>query len=278
MNISAASLANASTLFSSCQVNGGAMKQVSEKKVRSEMTGEERLIDNFKEEHSPAKEKANQIYYKFIGGKELSTDELSFLAKNEPELYKEVREVMLERQAMEMRLKTAKTKMEVASVHMNEISKIKDGMGNGEKATKKMARVTQTDSAFQEFTASVEYRELEDVKTQTEDQCKKLQELKQEMEDWTEQEGKSENVPFEETDNTGENQEGTIENTGGDDVDGKKQEHILMSGKKRKKQPQEDLFAAVQVDAGDIRKKMRELYHGLGGVESSKKKEFDVSL
>lgn len=146
----------------------------------SEQTQEQVLIDNFKEEHSPENRKISQIYYKFVGGKKLTAEELNYLAEYSPELYKQVREIMMERQALEMRMKMAKTKLEVQEAAMDTLNYAKKTGESKEQeeagATKAMARSNQLFNAYREFTASPEYKEKEDTKTQTEEMRDKLEE------------------------------------------------------------------------------------------------------
>lgn len=132
-------------------------------------------IDQFKESNSPENDKVSQIYGKFRAGKELD-----YLARYSPEIYQEVKEIMMERKALEMRMKLAKTKLEVNAAITNETVNIKNTMGTGEQAKKNamktMARVNQTNDAAIRFKASAEYREKDDEKTQAEDTQARLEE------------------------------------------------------------------------------------------------------
>ncbi|MBQ8592650.1 MAG: hypothetical protein IJ485_07885 [Lachnospiraceae bacterium] len=151
-------------------------------KVQAQDSYEQTLIDNFKEENSSVNRRVNQIYYKFLGGKELSAAELDFLAEHNPELYKEVQEVMMERKALEMRMKLAKTKMEVQAIATNAMMNIKATKGSGEQekaqAPKTMARVNHMSDAYNEYTATLEYKHKEDA----EDQAKELREKMRDLE------------------------------------------------------------------------------------------------
>lgn len=155
--------------------------------VSAEQSYEQALIEDFKEQHSPENNRLQEIYNKFKAGKELTVEELEYLAKHSPEMYKEVKEIMMEREAMELQMKMAKTKQEVADICMNELTNIKDTMGSGEMAEKQamktMARTNQIANAHIEFTASIEYREKEDEKTQAEDRREKLEESQEQLEE-----------------------------------------------------------------------------------------------
>lgn len=137
-------------------------------------------IEQFKETNSPENDKISQIYGKFRAGKELSGEELDYLARYSPELYQEVKEVIMERKALEMRMKMAKTKLEVNAAITNSAANIKKTMGTGEQAKrqamKTMARVNQTNDAGIKFKASVEYKEKDDEKTRAEDVRAELEE------------------------------------------------------------------------------------------------------
>ncbi|MBO5458692.1 MAG: hypothetical protein J5981_00390 [Lachnospira sp.] len=146
---------------------------------------EQTLIDDFKEQNSPENNKINQIYGKFLGGKELSPDELQYLAKHSPQLYKEVCGIMQERRALEQRMKQAETKEQVTEAGLNAVAGVKSTMGTGEQAKlqarKTMARANQLSSAYVRYTASIDYKNKEDAKTQAEDMRAKLDELEAEL-------------------------------------------------------------------------------------------------
>ncbi|MCI8668044.1 MAG: hypothetical protein HFI34_00765 [Lachnospiraceae bacterium] len=152
-----------------------------------EQSYEQAMIENFKEQHSPENKRLQEICSKFRAGKELTAEELEYLAKHSPEMYKEVKEIMMEREAMELQMKLAKTKQEVEAVCMNKMTNIKDTMGTGETAEKKamktMAYTNQIAAAHIEFTASIEYREKEDEETQAEDRRESLEKSQKQLEE-----------------------------------------------------------------------------------------------
>lgn len=155
------------------------------KKEPEKLSGEELMIRQFKEENSREKNRIKEIYAKFRAGKKLSPEEMDYIAKEAPELYRQVKEILMERQAMEAQMEMAESKEEVAQVHANQMSKIQATMGTGEEAEqnaeKNMARVNHMQAAFQEFTASVEYKEKEDMKSRTEEKRDLLEELEQQQ-------------------------------------------------------------------------------------------------
>lgn len=155
--------------------------------VNAEQSYEQAMIEDFKEQNSPENKRLQEIYNKFRAGKELTVEELEYLAKHNPQMYKEIKEIMMEREAMELQMKLAKTKQEVAAVCMNKLTNIKETMGTGETAEKQamktMARTNQIAAAHIEFTASIEYREKEDEKTQAEDRREELEESQEQLEE-----------------------------------------------------------------------------------------------
>lgn len=148
---------------------------------------EKQLIDNFKEQNSPKNTRINQIYGKFKAGCELTGEELAFLAKESPEMYKKVCEVMQERRALEARMQHAKTKQEVSLVNVNAAMTVKSNMGTGEQAEANaeinMARTNQFAQAYAKYTATLEYKNKEDYKSEAEEMHRKLEALADEREE-----------------------------------------------------------------------------------------------
>lgn len=183
ITISAAFLSEMGTDF---KVIGTASREHTEKKG-IEQSYEQRLIDDFKEQNSPENKKIQQICGKFRAGQELTADELQYLANHSPEQYREVCEIMQERKAMELRMKQAKTKQQVTAVCMDELAAVKEKMGTGtqakSQALKTMARTNQISHAYIKYTASAEYKNKEDAKTQAEDMRAKLDQLEDMIEE-----------------------------------------------------------------------------------------------
>ncbi len=59
--------------------------------MNAEQSYEQAMIEDFKEQHSPENKRLQEIYNKFRAGKELTAEELEYLAKHNPEMYKEVK-------------------------------------------------------------------------------------------------------------------------------------------------------------------------------------------
>lgn len=182
VSIAASSLTEAGTKL---KVIGGVKLNENKEDTGIVESYEQSLIDDFKEQNSPKNNKINQIYGKFLAGKELSQGELEYLAKNSPEMYKEVCKIMLERKAMEQRMKRAETKQEVSMISVNAVANVKKTMGTGEQAksqaTATMARSNQFSNAYVKYTATPDYKHKEDAKTQAEDMRAKLEQIEAEM-------------------------------------------------------------------------------------------------
>lgn len=182
ISVSASSFAKTENDF---KVIGGVRPKEHKEDKSIAQSYEQTLIDDFKEQNSPENNKINQIYGKFLGGKELSPDELQYLAKHSPQLYKEVCGIMQERRALEQRMKQAETKEQVTEASLNAVAGVKSTMGTGEQAKlqarKTMARANQLSSAYVRYTASIDYKNKEDAKTQAEDMRAKLDELEAEL-------------------------------------------------------------------------------------------------
>ena len=84
------------------------------------ISAEQLQINQFREQNSPQKNRAKQIFYKFRAGQKLTAEELDFIAKEEPGTYRQIRQIMQERQMMEAQMEAAETKEEVAAIRLNE--------------------------------------------------------------------------------------------------------------------------------------------------------------
>ena len=140
----------------------------------------QQLIDDFKaNEASPAEKKVKEIFNKFKAGKKLTAAELSYLAKNNPELYKKVREIIQEREAMERKMQMAETKLETAQASVDAMTQAKEVAAKSaasEDPEITMARSNQLASAKMEYMATLEYKQKPDTRSQTEDQIRALKE------------------------------------------------------------------------------------------------------
>lgn len=70
-------------------------------KKAEKKTGEELMIQQFKEQNSKKNNRTAELWGKFKAGSKLSPEELEYLAKEAPELYRKIREILMERQALE---------------------------------------------------------------------------------------------------------------------------------------------------------------------------------
>lgn len=257
-----------------------------QKKEEEQKTLQQQMIEQFREKNSPENKRITEIYNKFRAGNELTAEELEYLAKNSPEMYKQVKQILLERQALERQMEQAETKEEVAEIHMNELNKIQATMGKGEEAAAQaettMARVNQMRDAYVEYTATLEYKEKEDAGSRAEDQreqrelIRQMEEeqraelaesreelLAQQMED-----SKSEEMGGLATGGTEEN--AVAEDFGKDDLQALKDAAELLKSqqreekvRKRRHSKQQPLSAAQTMTAAEydnLRLKVRDLY------------------
>ncbi len=166
MNVSGAGLSNAYPVLTSGKVSISGSKIPEKEEKNKEKNKEDIWIEQFKEENNPVSKKVDQIMGKFMAGNDLSSAELDFLAKNAPDCYQTVQEVLAERQQLEMKLEAAETKLEVLQVYTEALTMVKETKGTGEvekqNALKTLMRVNQLGDSFGEFVASPEYAELPD--------------------------------------------------------------------------------------------------------------------
>ncbi|MGN0431160.1 MAG: hypothetical protein ACI4EQ_02275 [Lachnospiraceae bacterium] len=96
----------------------------SEKKPLSEMTDEERMLANFKEQAEQEREstKYADIYNKLKSGGKLTSEEIAYLEEHDPEALQRYKADQAEKAAYERALKNCKTKDEVERVKMNKLS------------------------------------------------------------------------------------------------------------------------------------------------------------
>lgn len=143
-------------------------------KKKEDLTPEERMLEQFKEQAAQNKEAevANGIANKVMSGKKLSMEEIEYLQKKNPQLLKEYRDMQEEMKAYERQLRNCKTKEEVERVRVNKVNgylaQAKSISHNAviPKAEKKamleqiMARLTNMEKVHVKFVKSVEYKEL----------------------------------------------------------------------------------------------------------------------
>lgn len=143
-------------------------------KKQEDMTPEQRMLEQFKEQAAQNKEAeyTSGIANKVMSGEKLSMDEIEYLQKKNPELLKKYREMQEEMKAYESQLRNCKTKEEVERVRVNKINgylaQAKSVSNNpvipkGEKMAmlqEIMARLTNIEKVHMKFVKSVEYKEL----------------------------------------------------------------------------------------------------------------------
>lgn len=266
-------------------------KETSKKTDAKLILAEQLQINQFREQNSPQKNRAKQIFYKFRAGQKLTAEELDFIAKEEPNTYRQIRQIMQERQMMEAQMEAAETKEEVAAIRLNEMTKIQATMGEGEQAAAQaettMARVNQMDSAYKEYTATVEYKDKEDAKSRAEEKREILEELKRQQETYSDkikekaEETDQTDTP-EESDSAAEEIEKTAENANKileeayDLEDDKKVKSKKKTKRKTKRTDQQPMNTSVDYQA--LRQKVRGMYHTEKGSSAGNGKEVDLSL
>ena len=200
----------------------------------------------------------------------MTAEELDFIAKEEPGTYRQIRQIMQERQMMEAQMEAAETKEEVAAIRLNEMTKIQATMGEGEQAAAQaettMARVNQMDSAYKEYTATVEYKDKEDAKSRAEEKREILEELKRQQES---------DSAAEEIEKTAENANKILEEAY-DLEDDKKVKSKKKTKRKTKRTDQQPMNTSVDYQA--LRQKVRGMYHTEKGSSAGNGKEVDLSL
>lgn len=152
-----------------------------EKKVNNDwrkdstLTGEQKMICQFQEDLANMREgnKTEEIASKVYGGQRLTTEELEYLQKECPELYRDYVEIRNERESYERKLKKCETKEEVDRLKTDQMSQYaataKKTFNNpniplGEKyriARKLLAKITGVIEVEAEFKASKQYKDLE---------------------------------------------------------------------------------------------------------------------
>lgn len=172
MNVKATGMASSymQSPFDGVSIYTGGKKTETKKVQKAASSPEEAFanhtIEKFQEENDPQAKRLERILSKFRGGKELSPSELEYLAKHAPEAYKEVCEVLKEREQLERELEMAESTMEVMQAYNNALTMVSETSGTGEQAKqqafKTMARTNNLADVYRGFVATPEYRALED--------------------------------------------------------------------------------------------------------------------
>jgi len=105
-----------------------------------------------------------EIQRKIRTGEKLTADEMQYLRIHNPQLYAMMARVQAQREALEARLKSCKSKQEAQEVYMEEVAHISDDDPAAE------ALHAAFNNAWQEFAGSEEYQELPDTKEEAQDE------------------------------------------------------------------------------------------------------------
>lgn len=171
------------------------------------LTGDEKMLCQFKEDIANMREgnKTEEIASKVYSGQRLSSEELDYLQKNCPELYRDYKEIQNEREAYESKLKQCETKEEVERLKTNQMNSYaataKKTFNNphiplGEKyriARKLLGKITGIVEEEAEFKASLKYKKLEsehDIRRRESAEAEATEELAKEL-------GEDEKIPEE---------------------------------------------------------------------------------
>lgn len=145
-------------------------------KKQEELTAEERQIQHYQEQLEKMREgnKSSDIYAKIKSGAELTSEEIDYLKKNNPDALKEYEDIKREKEAYKKQLKNCRTKEDVEELRVQKmnsfISEARRISSNpyipeGKKSQlmdKIMARVLNIQDAHMEFTKTIMYISLPD--------------------------------------------------------------------------------------------------------------------
>lgn len=104
-----------------------------------------------------------EIQRKIRTGEKLTADEMQYLRIHNPQMYAMMARVQSQREALEARLRSCKSKQEAQEVYMEEVSRISDEDPAAE------ALHAAYNNAWQEFAGSEEYQELPDTKEEAQE-------------------------------------------------------------------------------------------------------------
>lgn len=99
-------------------------KKISGKIFQKEMTPEEKQLKQYQEDLAKMREsnQLSSIAAKLKSGQELSYEEIDYLQKNNPELYREYQEIKSEKAAYKRQLRECKTKEDVERLKINKMN------------------------------------------------------------------------------------------------------------------------------------------------------------
>lgn len=143
-------------------------------KKRSEMTQEERMLQNFREQAEDIRtgNKYAEISAKIQSGQTLTAEEVTYLKENYPQTLKEYEEIKKEKEAYERQLKNCRTREEVEKVKVQKLGGLmaeakqisnNPNIPKDKKCAllgKILAKVINVSEAHYEFTKSLRYQSL----------------------------------------------------------------------------------------------------------------------
>ncbi len=93
---------------------------------QKDLSPEQKMVNQFQEDMQKMRENNEMaaISSKLKSGNALTPEEIEYLQKNAPELYREYREIQAEKEAYEKQLKNCKTKEEVDTLKVNKMNSI----------------------------------------------------------------------------------------------------------------------------------------------------------
>lgn len=173
--------------------NGGLLRpdaaKMEERRVKAKMEKnpyQQAVFENNAERDG----RTERIMAKFYGGKKLSSDDLSYLAKHAPDCYKKISEIMQQREELERQMEQAESTLDVAMVYANTLAsaqKLTEGEQARENPWTIMGMVGQFNNAYGEFTSSPEYREKETEETKAEEIRASAEEYGEQLEEAADQ-------------------------------------------------------------------------------------------
>lgn len=149
-------------------------KKESGKIFQKELTPEERMLNLFQEDMQKMRESNDMasVRSKLKSGEALTAEEIAYIQKNAPELYREYQEIKAEKEAYERQLRNCRTKEEVERVKINKVngilSQARSVLNNPNipksaklgLAEKFLMKTTGIEKVHQEFVKSGKYADL----------------------------------------------------------------------------------------------------------------------
>lgn len=148
--------------------SGNPVLSKQERNARANMSQEQRLLEQFKEElaHNREQSRNNELANKIMNGEDLTPEEEKYLAQNNPGQLSNYRRAKAERQAYEEELRKCKTKDEVQRLKTNTMNaylaelKAAPGEAKVAKAMELIGKVRNVQKAELHFIESGGYAQL----------------------------------------------------------------------------------------------------------------------